>query len=234
MPLKRKTIEFEIEHVLELILKSSEQLLFNMRLQEDDIVELSKLVDEELANLTKDQRTDGSFDRENVANFIHNYNLSITELDNAEKLFDYLTRINGILDEKEWECLSNQSYIEEMKRTFSHPKNIISDNPFPEWLKVIPNEKREVLSEKLKLEFDRERGKDIRFLIDILTEYDILSCQSGMLKKVYCAIGEYFNRDIGTYESVRKTISNDPMFKDDYLKIKRRVDSILRDLELNF
>lgn len=96
---------------------------------------------------------------------------------------------------------------------------------FPEFL---IHEKREILAEKIKAEFNTEIGKNIRFLIESLRINDppFISIGARQNKTLHKAMLAYFGRDIGSYQSIFnlkiEKLESDP----DFLSIKTRIDFI--------
>jgi len=64
------------------------------------------------------------------------------------------------------------------------------------------HDKNKNLAIMLKKEFKAERGKNIRFMIEALKGLNILCIPGRKNKEIHRALESFFNRDIGTYESV--------------------------------
>ena len=93
------------------------------------------------------------------------------------------------------------------------------------FIQYLKSDNNVVLAEKLRKEFNTETGRDIRFIIDILRDKGLL--EYAELKPLIEAMAEYFNREIGTYESIRKTNYIPTMHKFYYKKISDRIENIL-------
>lgn len=148
-----------------------------------------------------------------IGDIISIYNLTIC-------LYEYL----------EWLRNFSNSKLE----YFHHKLNAI-ERTFPEYLNISPDEKRNIFAERLKKEFSTESGKGIRFMIDVLIYKKIITIKKGQLKKLVNALNQYFETDIGTYESIRRTKYNpnncDPiMYKTDFESTENKMDFILKDI----
>lgn len=98
-----------------------------------------------------------------------------------------------------------------------------SNNLFPALLLYNQKEK---LAQKLKEVFNTETGKSIRLILIALETQDpqLITVGNRKLKQTYNAMKSYFNRDIGTYQSV----SN---YKYDTVKDKPDLESIQQKLK---
>ncbi|MEI6554508.1 MAG: hypothetical protein WCL70_02845 [Paludibacter sp.] len=78
---------------------------------------------------------------------------------------------------------------------------------FPEF---ILHEKREQIAMEIRKEFSNEKGKAIRLLLGAmeLNTPPLLTIGKGKGKEIYTAMSAYFNRDIGSYQSVIGHIVN--------------------------
>lgn len=72
-------------------------------------------------------------------------------------------------------------------------------------------ENKEAFSQELKKTFPTERGKSIKAVIDVLTTEKILIYGTKEFKPLFEELQKYFNRDIGTYNSVQnvKTVDKE-------------------------
>ncbi len=87
----------------------------------------------------------------------------------------------------------------------------------------------------LKSEFSTEKGKSIRYLLEALahSQPPIITIVEGEKKALYNSIKEYFNRDIGSYNSIFQCKFNpdsDPVEKQNLQKFKVRINHILEKL----
>lgn len=102
---------------------------------------------------------------------------------------------------------------------------------FPEYL-LMDIDDRILLAEKLKCEFSTEIGKKIRLMLEVLKDRGLLLIANGDKMNIYETLKEYFDRNIGSYNSI---FSRDPgTSKLEVLKrtaIEKRIDFILNDLK---
>lgn len=82
------------------------------------------------------------------------------------------------------------------------PKKILKKKEIKSFPDYLIFDQKEILAERLKKEFNTEVGKEIRLMIDALISKDMLP--ETPLRQLYKALNIYFNRYIGTYESIRK------------------------------
>ena len=87
---------------------------------------------------------------------------------------------------------------------------------------------RESLPEKLKNEFKTEFGKNVRLLIEVLKDRNIIAIEGRGKKGFYNAMKSYFERDIATYPAIfdvkpEKDGNDEP----EYSAIIKRVEAIL-------
>ncbi|MBN1180846.1 MAG: hypothetical protein JXB49_01065 [Bacteroidales bacterium] len=163
---------------------------------------------------------------------------------NLQEKSDYVN-YNYYLNERLQECYDRklsaecikwiEIEIEKTKQRMDTLINTISDKkntntqfekkPFSAYL--LYNE-REKLAEQLKKGFIGEKGKSIRLMIEVLKEKGILSLSKGGWKKFYDSLKDYFDSDIGTYNSI---FSRDPgksnLEKSKKQAIEERIDYIL-------
>lgn len=104
------------------------------------------------------------------------------------------------------------------------PKVLKPVKVFPEYLLHV---KRELLAEKLKAEFSTETGKGIRLMIESLQaiEPKLISIENRQRKAIYTALKIFFNRDIGTRQSI---------FDYKFDRITDEIDFSAIRLKLNF
>lgn len=86
---------------------------------------------------------------------------------------------------------------------------------------------RDVLVARLREEFNTEKGKSIRLLIEALTKKGVLSVCTGQNRSFHKAWMEYFGRSIGSYNSVFNYKVNLPVDSADIEKYERRIEIIL-------
>jgi len=67
-------------------------------------------------------------------------------------------------------------------------------------------------------------------MLDVLGKYRLITLGNRQLKAIYNALGEFFARDIGTYESVRGFKFEPITHQTDFDDIERRIDFILKDI----
>ena len=97
------------------------------------------------------------------------------------------------------------------------------------FLEYLNHSDKEKLAEELKNKFTTEKGKDIKILIKVLEDFELIKLGSRDLKSFILAMEAYFEREI-PYESVRKFKIEDA-YKPDIEAIKKRVEIIIRDVK---
>lgn len=85
---------------------------------------------------------------------------------------------------------------------------------------------------RLRGEFDTEKGKSIRLLMEALTNMRLLSVCSGQNRSFYLAWKEFFGTDIGTYNSVFNYKINLLVDTDDIEKYERRIERVQEKMEV--
>lgn len=96
-------------------------------------------------------------------------------------------------------------------------------------------ENRTGLANLLKSEFSTEKSKSIRYMLEALAQSQplLITIIDGEKKALYNALKEYFNRDIGSYNSIFQCNFNpesDPVEKQNLGKFKVRIKHILDKL----
>jgi hypothetical protein len=86
------------------------------------------------------------------------------------------------------------------------------------------------LAEKIKAEFCTHKSKGIRFMIEALKEKGLLRYGDREGKSVYRSMKEFFNHDIGVYESIFAFKVSEAMHKSDFDLAIKKVEGILSDL----
>jgi hypothetical protein len=119
-------------------------------------------------------------------------------------------------------------YINERTTPISKP-NASETKLFPDYLL---HGKREQLAEKIRREFATEKGKGIRLLVEALQSNTptLLNIENRQRKAIYTAIEAYFNRNIGTYQSVFGYALNSTKDKPDFDSIKQKLSFVLKSI----
>ncbi len=101
------------------------------------------------------------------------------------------------------------------------------EKPFHEY---ILHEKNVQIAEQLKSEFKTEKGKSIRLIIEVLIKKKMFTIENRQRQKIYDAMKKYFDRDIGTKQSIFdykiKEISDRPDFESIEIRIDKRLSGI--------
>jgi len=98
--------------------------------------------------------------------------------------------------------------------------------PAKSFSEYILHEKNIKFAEALKDEFKTEKGKSIKLIIEVLIKKNMITIENRQRTKIYKAIQTYFNRDIGTKQSIF-----DYQYKEkdkpDFESIELRINTIL-------
>jgi len=94
--------------------------------------------------------------------------------------------------------------------------------PFHEY---ILHEKNVQIAEQLKSVFKTEKGKSIRLIIEVLIKKKMFTIENRQRQKIYDAMKKYFDRDIGTKQSI---------FDPSIDEISDRLDFESIELKINF
>jgi hypothetical protein len=129
----------------------------------------------------------------------------------------------------------------ESEKINSHKKpsamlSAIKPDRFPKPVRLFPDyllhERRDELAEKLKTEFTTEKGKGIRLMIEALLadKPPLITIENRERKNIYTALKTFFDRNIGTYQSIFDYKFD--MISDwkDFESIKAKLDFLLTSL----
>jgi hypothetical protein len=118
--------------------------------------------------------------------------------------------------------------ISNEKRNFLNSKVSII-KAFNEYLL---HENRVEIAERLKFEFKTEKGKNIRLMIKALEDYNppLLNVEARQKTAIYNALKLFFNRDIGSKQSVFDFKYIESAHKCDFIAIKSKVRFILENI----
>jgi len=144
----------------------------------------------------------------------------------ANRFIDYIKPLPSQQTETKSEQEQPEPFVIDVK-----PLPDQLSKPFSEYLL---HEKRERLADKIKAEFKTEKGKGIRLLIEALqlNEPQLLNIENRQRTAVFEAMKTYFDRDIGTYNSVFTSYKFDMTNnKPDFEAIKGKVDFILTSID---
>jgi len=75
------------------------------------------------------------------------------------------------------------------------------------------HEQRIDFAQALKEEFNTEKGKKLKVMIHVLKSLQLISIQQGEMMQFFNSMNDFFQRDIGSYQSI-----NDPEIKSDSSK----------------
>lgn len=125
---------------------------------------------------------------------------------------DYFKEITPIIDN-----LTKSNLLKENEKDF--PSFFLHNESFK-------------IAQLIKEEFKTEKGKVIKILIDILKEFKLISLDSRGLKKFYDCMRDYFDNDIGSYESIRKQESKH-IYTPDIEAVRIRIKNILSKLDVS-
>lgn len=113
--------------------------------------------------------------------------------------------------------------------TQSKTKNPVIKN-FPEYLL---HANKSILASKLKSEFSSEKGKGMHLMLKALEERKNFSYGNKQRKNIFNSMRIYFNRNIGTYQSIFDFKYSKDKDELDYNSILQKVDFILANLKNN-
>lgn len=205
--LKNKTEIFEKNHIE----KMSKAAAFNIKMKPNKILDFTRLIyklyyEDYFCPL---DNKNGITEIEVLLAFEKFFEINIVDAEwfTPELMFD---------DEVEYENVSS-------KKVLSIENNsITSTDLFPSFL--LYNQKNK-LALKLKEVFSTETGKSIRLLLLAMEEHNpqLITVGNRKLKQTYNAVKSFFNRDIGSYQSVAS-------FKYDEIKDKPDFESIQKKL----
>jgi hypothetical protein len=99
--------------------------------------------------------------------------------------------------------------------------------PFADYL--IHNDKN-ALAVKLKDEFKTEKGKAIHLLLLALQDNNLITIESREGKNIYTALQAFFDREIGSYQSVHDFKYSEFKHKGDLISVSKRLTKILSGL----
>ena len=105
-----------------------------------------------------------------------------------------------------------------------------SNISFPDYLLYVDKLK---LAERLKSEFKIEKGKNIRLLIEALRRNTppLIAIGARQNKKFYGAMKTFFNRDIGTYQSIFDLKIENPDRDPDFKGVNDKIEFILKSIK---
>ena len=113
--------------------------------------------------------------------------------------------------------------------SFKSPKLLKPTKTFPEYLL---HDKRELLADKLKTEFNTETGKSIRLMIEALQVNipQLISIENRQRKAIYTALKLFFDRNVGSRQAVFD-YKFDPIVDDiDFSATKQKIGFILESI----
>ena len=108
-------------------------------------------------------------------------------------------------------------------------RNEKSKKPFKTFPEYILHKKNDEFAELLKNEFNIERGKSLKLMIDVLIKKEMFTIENRQRENIYNAMKEYFNRDIGTKQSIfdyKYEQKGNPDFESIELRIDNLLDTI--------
>jgi len=100
---------------------------------------------------------------------------------------------------------------------------------FPEY---ILHDKSVKFAELLKSEFNKEKGKSIRLIIEVLIKKNMLTIETRQRTTIFKAMQKYFNRDIGKKQGIfDKTVYNEINDRPDFESIELRINTLLSKIK---
>jgi hypothetical protein len=133
-------------------------------------------------------------------------------------------------DYKEYLILKNKTETKAEKDN-SPPIEQIAITPTSQFITFFKNQITGDFLLKLKEKFDTEKGKNIKLLVMALRELDLVSINSREFKNFYNSMKVYFNRDIGTYQSINDFKgAKTEAYKQDFEITKDKINCILNEL----
>lgn len=112
----------------------------------------------------------------------------------------------------------NFTYSVDQKKIKSLPELLLHENNY-------------ILAEKLKSEFNTEKGKSIRLIIEVLKNKHILKIGIRQGTNIYKALKEYFGRDIGSKQSIFNYEFNMTADKIELEGFEKRIDFLLKEID---
>jgi hypothetical protein len=100
----------------------------------------------------------------------------------------------------------------------------LPEKPFHEY---ILHEKNVQIAEQLKSEFKTEKGKSIRLIIEVLIEKKMFTIENRQRQKIYDAMKKYFDRYIGSKQSIFDYEINEISDRPDFESIELKINIIL-------
>jgi len=125
-----------------------------------------------------------------------------------------IERINNII-------LSQENY-----KTLSK-KNNLPKPPLKTFPEYILHEKNKEIAKLIKSEFSTEKGKSIRLIIEVLIKKKMFTIENRQRQKIYDAMKKYFDRDIGTKQSIFDPSINEKSDRLDFESIELKINFIL-------
>lgn len=172
--------------------------------------------------------------------------LAVEHLENERKILSepqlfYSEFINNESIEKEKSVADDIKkaalyYLEWVKETQIKEKNKEHQQfktPIKSFQEYLLHEECEKLAIKLREKFNNEKGKSIRLMIETLQLNDpqLLTVGNRQGKAIYTAIKTFFNRDIGSRQSVLDYKFNKEIDAPDLLAVKLKLDFILKSIK---
>jgi hypothetical protein len=101
---------------------------------------------------------------------------------------------------------------------------------FPDYLL---HSQKDNLAAALRTEFSAEKGKSIRIMLGAMEQYEpaLITIGKREGQKIYDALKLYFDRDIGSRQSIFDNTITNKNDKEDVEKMKLRIKHILKDLK---
>jgi len=148
--------------------------------------------------------------------------------DFEEKCISYKQKCLEAIKIIDFQLFSVKSMID-LSEKENIPVDIDQSKLFHEYLL---HEKNEQLAEGLKKEFSKERGKKLRLMIEALKliQPPLFTLIPGEKKGLYNSLKNYFNKDIGTYNSIFLCDFESEKDKSDIDSVLIRVNHVLSKL----
>jgi hypothetical protein len=117
-----------------------------------------------------------------------------------------------------------QNIIQEVKQTPVFKRLSIDFPPKEKYFRdFISHERNKEIEKIISEKFQNEKGKKLRYLIEYLNELEIISLVHGDRTKIYSAMKNSFNWEIGTHQSIFGNWFSKP--NKEYTKFKETLNS---------
>ncbi|WP_284651340.1 hypothetical protein [Flavobacterium terrisoli] len=117
-----------------------------------------------------------------------------------------------------------QNFIQEVNETNVFKKFSVNLTPREKYFRdFISHERNKEIEKIISEKFQNEKGKKLRYLIEYFNELEIISLVHGDRTKIYSAMKNSFNWEIGTHQSIFGNWFSKP--NKEYIKFKETLNS---------